>query len=159
LDISYGVSRSEDFSRSLAYILNISSDQVNVLARRPGSTVYYFYIDITGSKTNAQSTDVSGDELMVLLFNLYNTASPRISESRLPTILAFNIVAKDPSSDNQGVTLFQQQQSPAEPLVPQLPVIIEQQIVYLENSATSLTHSFADTYLFFLAVILLILFV
>jgi len=157
LDADFGSYRTEDFQRSLGSLLNLTSpSNVVVLLSRPGSTVFYFYITEGSARINSSSTDLNGNEQMLLFYDLYVTSSPTITNSGLPSILSFQIVSRDSENGgDSGVVLFQPSEPQPNVLVPPQPIIIDQKIVYqVVNQAPILSCSI---FVLFISSLLLLL--
>ena len=110
LDQDFETSDNEQFQRSISSILNITTNDVFIIDSRPGSTIYYFYLNVIGFKLNPLRSQISGNELMLQFYELYQTNSPILKFSSLAPILSLNLVTvQDPmSSSQQGVSIQSQ---------------------------------------------------
>jgi len=148
------------FQRTIATLLNLTSpSNVVIVSSRPSSTIYYFYLNDDNSKLNPLASALSGNEQMLLLYDTYVTKSPYLTQSQLPPILSFNLVALQGQTGGTGQLLlvpasFEDQ--PVAIVLPQ-PKVLNGQVVYLSNQGHQLSNS-ATTSLLVLFISFLVLF-
>jgi len=111
IDLPYQLSDNDSFQRLIALLTNASYADVAIVGRRPGSTIYYFYIG--GSQGNAQS---------IYLYDQYLSHNDVFSNIGLPTILSYYVVAPEGNDDDgdSARTLYIDGSAP-DPIVPPQP--------------------------------------
>jgi len=155
LDQLFQDSREEDFQRSIALLLNLTfASDVTVLLARPGSTIYYFIITEGNAKFDPIQTDITGNEYMVLLYDLYLGNSPQLTESNLPTILNFNVVANTAVTGGYGASFFSGNQVSDATVPPSITLLPPEKVVYLLSDGHSITSS---AFILFITLLVLLL--
>jgi len=155
LDQLFEDSREEDFQRSIALILNLTfASDVTVLLSRPGSTIYYFFITEGDAKFDPIQTDITGNEYMALLYDLYLENSPQLTESNLPTILSFNVVANTAVTGGYGAVFYSGSQVTDAVVPPPITLLPPEKVVYLLSDGYSVSSS---AFILFITLLVLLL--
>jgi len=136
LDQVFQTARDDDFARSIAQLTQLSVADVQIIAKQPGSTVYYFYL--TDSSVNKSNPQQSANAQMILLYNWYISDNPILQQTGLPPIISFQIVAFDAQTEEPTVLLLGTDSTEVEAIVPSQPSVATDQPFIVRNSATSL---------------------
>jgi hypothetical protein len=159
LDQPFGNSNDEQFQRAISSILNITTNDVFIIASRPGSTIYYFYLNVIGLKLPAISSLLSGNELMLQLYEYYQTLDPIITNSNLPPILSFNLLTVESVEAELPQSSVVNSISQPQAIVPPQPQPIEEQFAYYIPSTGSSfnNHLMMNNWLFYVVLSSLLL--
>jgi len=156
LDQPFEESNSEQFQRAISSILNISTNDVFIITSRPGSTIYYFYLNLIGLKLPAISSLLSGNELMLQLYEYYQTLDPIVTNSNLPPILSFNLLAVESVSDVFPQSSVVNSISQPQAIVPLQPQPISEQTAYYISAVPSTGSSLSSSSISWLLFMVLI---
>ena len=135
LDQIFQTSREEDFVRSIAQLTSVEVNDVQVIAKQPGSTIYYFYL--RDSSIEKSQPENSANSQMIRLHDWYIADDTILQRTGLPPIISFQLVMFDAESYQPIVLLLGDTSSQEAPIVPPQPSLRTDQTFIVQNNAMS----------------------
>lgn len=135
LDQVFQTSREEDFVRSIAQLASVGVNDVQVIAKQPGSTIYYFYL--RDSSVEKSQPENSANAQMIRLYDWYIADDTILQRTGLPPIISFQLVMFDAESYQPIPLLLGDTSSQEAPIVPPQPSLRTDQTFIVQNNAMS----------------------